>query len=475
MMYDDTTQEVLKQLPKVDSILKRIELLPDFNTYPRTLIVRCIRQVIDAKRQQLLTSQYPVESASYSEDTIYYAIQEKIKQSILPNLRRTINATGVVVHTNLGRSLLSNDAMTHVMDIAKHYSNLEFDIQAGTRGSRYSNVDSIICELTGAEAAMVVNNNAAAVLLCLQTLAYGKEVIISRGELVEIGGSFRMPDVMVKSGVILKEVGTTNKTHLNDYVQAISSESGLFLKVHTSNYAIVGFTSDVSLDKLVKIAHHHHIPVMIDLGSGVFIDLTKYGLPKETTVQETVSTGVDIVTFSGDKLLGGPQAGIIVGQKKYIDAIKKNPLTRALRIDKLTLAALEITLRAYYDENTATQTIPTLRMLLQPIETIKDRAMNLLSFMIDNRTSQFDVSCINRTSKVGGGALPIHEIDSYCVAISHRTISENDIQKLFRQGNPSIIGRIEDGMFLIDLRTVQEQDLPDIKDCFKKIVLMNTI
>jgi len=475
MMYDDTTQEVLKQLPKVDSILKRIELLPDFNTYPRTLIVRCIRQVIDAKRQQLLTSQYPVESASYSEDTIYYAIQEKIKQSILPNLRRTINATGVVVHTNLGRSLLSDDAMTHVMDIAKHYSNLEFDIQAGTRGSRYSNVDSIICELTGAEAAMVVNNNAAAVLLCLQTLAYGKEVIISRGELVEIGGSFRMPDVMVKSGVILKEVGTTNKTHLNDYVQAISSESGLFLKVHTSNYAIVGFTSDVSLDKLVKIAHHHHIPVMIDLGSGVFIDLTKYGLPKETTVQETVSTGVDIVTFSGDKLLGGPQAGIIVGQKKYIDAIKKNPLTRALRIDKLTLAALEITLRAYYDENTATQTIPTLRMLLQPIETIKDRAMNLLSFMIDNRTSQFDVSCINRTSKVGGGALPIHEIDSYCVAISHRTISENDIQKLFRQGNPSIIGRIEDGMFLIDLRTVQEQDLPDIKDCFKKIVLMNTI
>ena len=294
------------------------------------------------------------------------------------NLVSIINCTGVVLHTNLGRSLLCKEALQNITNVSSGYSNLEYNIAKGSRGIRYSAVENLLCELTGAEAAIAVNNNAGAVLLCLNSLADNKEVIVSRGELVEIGGSFRIPDVMTKSNAILKEVGTTNRTHPKDYTNAISGNTGLFLKVHTSNYQIEGFTTNVAVPDLVAIGSKHGIPVMEDLGSGTLIDFSKYGFTYEPTVKEAVKSGADIISFSGDKLLGGPQAGIILGKKEIIDIIKSNPLTRALRIDKLTLAALEATLRLYKDENSVIKKIPTLKMLTEPYNNIRRKALSIL-------------------------------------------------------------------------------------------------
>jgi len=339
----------------------------------------------------------------------------------------------VVVHTNLGRSLLTQSALDHIISIAGRYSNLEYNLSAGKRGSRYSLVEDLICEISGAEAAMVVNNNAAAVLLSLDTIARNREVIVSRGELVEIGGSFRVPDVMAKSGAILKEVGTTNRTHPADYQRAITSETGLLLKVHASNFGMVGFTASVSLTDLVALGEKYGLPVMEDLGSGTFVDFSRYGLTKEPTVQESVAAGIDIVTFSGDKLLGGPQAGIIVGTKPIIDKIKQNPLTRALRIDKMTLAGLESTLRLYREEKTAVSAIPTLRMLTCSMADITARAENLQS-MID--------------------ALGDSRVSANMTAAM--------IENRMRRQSPPIIGRIIDDLYLMDMRTVQTDELPEI-------------
>ena len=296
-------------------------------------------------------------------DRLFPLFKGELERQTRPRLRRVINATGVVIHTNLGRSPLHPSALQHLIDVSRAYSNLEYDLDRGERGSRYDHVEEILCRLSGAESAMVVNNNAGAVLLVLNTLAEGREVVVSRGELVEIGGAFRIPDVMKRSDALLREVGTTNRTHLDDYQEAIGPQTALLLKVHTSNFRVLGFTSDVALPELIQLGKQHHLPVMEDLGSGCLIDLTRYGLLKEPTVQEVMKTGVDVVTFSGDKLLGGPQAGIILGKKEVLDLVKANPLTRALRIDKLTLAALESTLLLYLDEKKAMEEIPTLQML----------------------------------------------------------------------------------------------------------------
>jgi L-seryl-tRNA(Ser) seleniumtransferase len=297
---------------------------------------------------------------SPSQETILAQVLERVAQAMAHNLKPVVNATGIVVHTNLGRSLLAPAVLANLVEIASCYSNLEFDLVAGRRGSRYTAVEDVLCEISGAEAAMVVNNNAGAVLLCLETLARGRKVIVSRGELVEIGGAFRIPDVMARSGGILCEVGTTNRTHLRDYAGAIDEQTALLLKVHKSNYSIVGFSAEVSLPELAALGARHGLPVMEDLGSGTFIDFSQYGLAKEPTVQESVAAGADVVTFSGDKLLGGPQAGLIVGRRAIIARIRTNPITRALRIDKMTLAALESTLRLYRDPRRAVAAIPTL-------------------------------------------------------------------------------------------------------------------
>jgi L-seryl-tRNA(Ser) seleniumtransferase len=353
MKISKKQQQLLRMLPGVDHILELTRTQVDLDNVPQTVLVNTIRTIIESYRRQIISGDSRMSENALADDQILDDVAQSTRKAMTPNLRRVVNATGVVVHTNLGRSLLTPDAGEHLALIAGRYSNLEYDLSAGKRGSRYSSVEGIICEISGAEAAMVVNNNAAAVLLCLETFARSKTVIVSRGELVEIGGSFRIPDVMAKSGGILKEVGTTNRTHLRDYEDAIDDQTGLLLKVHCSNYSVVGFTAALSLQELVELGARHNIPIMEDLGSGTFIDFSKYGLSKEPTVQESVATGADMITFSGDKLLGGPQAGIIVGKKDVIEQVRNNPLTRALRIDKLTLAALEYTLRLYRDEEKA--------------------------------------------------------------------------------------------------------------------------
>ena len=364
VQINSNQQALLRKLPGVDHLLTLAAEDVFFKNIPPVVVVNSIRSVIDNNRQAILNEDSSINDNSLSDPHLIDAVKDAVQKAMTPNLRSTINATGVVVHTNLGRSLLAAEVVENLITIASRYSNLEYNLNIGKRGSRYSSVEDLICEISGAEAAMVVNNNAGAVLLCLETLARDKEVVVSRGELVEIGGSFRVPDVMAKSGGILREVGTTNRTHLRDYENAITPSTGLLLKVHTSNYSVVGFTAEVSLPELVDLGAAHQLPVMEDLGSGTFIDFSKYGLLKEPTVQESVTAGADVITFSGDKLLGGPQSGIIVGKKGVIDRIKKNPITRALRIDKLTLAALESTLRLYRDEDKAARIIPTLRMIM---------------------------------------------------------------------------------------------------------------
>ncbi|MEA3429556.1 MAG: L-seryl-tRNA(Sec) selenium transferase, partial [Thermodesulfobacteriota bacterium] len=428
-----------------------------------------IRSVIEDLRIIILDDKMEIKEEDLSEATILEKVKAGAQDAMTPNLLRVINATGVVVHTNLGRSILAAEAVENLSLIAGNYSNLEFDLSKGARGSRYTAVEEVLCEVSGAQAAMVVNNNAGAVLLCLETLSKGKKVVVSRGELVEIGGSFRIPDVMEKSGGILKEVGTTNRTHLKDYEESIESDTGLLLKVHKSNYSMVGFTAEVSVKDIVELGQKYHIPVMEDLGSGTFIDFSQYGLLKEPTVQEAVATGADVVTFSGDKLLGGPQAGIIVGKKDIIDRIKQNPITRALRIDKLTLAALESTLRLYMDKNKAVAQIPTLRMLTIPYDDIAKKAARLGNMLENIDDTRLSIKLIDLSSRAGGGSLPLLELPSRCVGVKVKGMSVNAIERYMRNNMPPIIGRIEDDLFIIDLRTIQEDELQLIKLAFSNL------
>ena len=374
-MSPSLRQQVLRKIPSVDEILSRPEMVDLLKIHPRHVVVEAIRKGLGRLRDEILQKEelHELEDTLFSSKNLSSIFQKEIDLQIQPRLRRVINATGVVIHTNLGRAPLHPSAIEHLIEVSKTYSNLEYDLDRGERGSRTIHVEEILCRLSGAESALVVNNNAGAVLLVLNSLAEGKEVIVSRGELVEIGGAFRIPDVMKRSGALLKEVGTTNRTHFNDYQKAIGPETALLLKVHTSNFRVMGFTSEVSLQDLVQLGKEYQLPVVDDLGSGCLIDLTRYGLEKEPTVQEMIKTGVDAVTISGDKLLGGPQAGIILGKKKVLDLFKINPLTRALRIDKLTLAALESTLLLYFDEKRAMEEIPTLRMLSLDTKRLKNR------------------------------------------------------------------------------------------------------
>jgi L-seryl-tRNA(Ser) seleniumtransferase len=466
---DPGRQTLLRRLPGVDSLMELCARADFFQDIPPTVVVNSIRSVIDDRRQAILNADPSIDENSLLDSRMIDAVKHAVSTAMMPNLRHTINATGVVVHTNLGRSLLAAEVVENLVTIASRYSNLEYDLSVGKRGSRYSNVQDLICEISGAEAAMVVNNNAGAVLLCLETIARNKEVIVSRGELVEIGGSFRVPDVMTKSGSILKEVGTTNRTHLKDYQNAIGQNTGLLLKVHTSNYSVVGFTAEVSLRQLVDLGADCRLPVMEDLGSGTFIDFSKYGLLKEPTVQESVASGADVITFSGDKLLGGPQAGIVVGKKWIVDQIKKNPLTRALRIDKLTLAALESTLRLYRDEKKATRIIPTLRMIMLPLQEIEKRARHLANALKTLGDDRMHIQFVKGSSKTGGGALPLMELPSLCVGIRIEGISANALEKRMRDNDPPIIGRIESDLFVMDLRTIQEDELSIIETAFLNV------
>jgi L-seryl-tRNA(Ser) seleniumtransferase len=469
MEPENKQQNLLRRLPGIDRISEAITSDPCFADIPKSVVIDASRGVVENLRETILAG------GGVTEESLYLpAVLEKVKtRAILAmelNLRRLVNATGIIVHTNLGRSLLTDEAAENVRTAATRYSNLEYDLSEGRRGSRYSAVEGILCEISGAQAAMIVNNNAAAVLLCLDTIARDRKVIVSRGELVEIGGSFRIPDVMTKSGCILKEVGATNRTHMKDYERAIEHDTGLLLKVHTSNYSIVGFTASLSLEELVTLGEKYKLPVMEDLGSGTFIDFSKYGLVKEPTVQESVAAGVDVVTFSGDKLLGGPQAGIIVGKKEILDQIKKNPLTRALRIDKMTLASLESTMRLYRDEKKAVERIPTLRMMFRAGGDIAAQAETLSGMLHDVGGTRIETECIVRSSKAGGGSLPLLDLPSTCVALRISGVSANAIEKNLRENAPPVIGRIEEDRFIMDLRCVQEEELAIIQSAFSRLI-----
>jgi L-seryl-tRNA(Ser) seleniumtransferase len=379
-----------------------------------------------------------------------------------PNLRRVINGTGVVIHTNLGRSVLSPKTTDRLIQAGGYYSNLEFDLETGKRGSRYSLVEELICYLTGAEAALVVNNNAAAVLICLDTLAKDREVIVSRGQLVEIGGSFRIPEVMAKSGARLIEVGATNRTHLYDYERAISERTALLLRVHTSNFRIIGFTSEVSAADMVTLAKENGLATMEDLGSGSLVDFSRFGFPKEPTVQEIVEAGVDVITFSGDKLLGGPQAGIIVGKHEVIARIKKNPLNRALRIDKFTLSSLESVLREYLDFDKALKNIPTLAMLTIATADLKKRAQRIMRQLTKVLDGRCRVKIVPTVSRVGGGALPEFSIASWAIDLEPAAIRLNTFEKNLRHLPIPIICRIENDRFLLDVRTIQDREIVEL-------------
>jgi L-seryl-tRNA(Ser) seleniumtransferase len=434
------------------------------------VLVRSIRLVVENLRIIILDNQPNIADTELTHSEILNKIKERVHKMMTPNLTRVINATGVVVHTNLGRSLLAEDAIENLLTIAGRYSNLEFDLSKGARGSRYSIVEDILCEISGAESAMVVNNNAGAVFLSLETIAKGKKVIVSRGELVEIGGSFRIPDVMAKSGGILKEVGTTNRTHLKDYENAIENDTALLLKVHTSNYSVVGFTADVSLESLVDLGAKYKIPVMEDLGSGTFVDFSQFGLLKEPTVQESVKAGADIVTFSGDKLLGGPQAGIIVGKNNFIEKIKNNPINRALRIDKLTLAALESTLRHYRNIEKEMDAIPTLRLMTLPLDHIESNAKTLFEMLENIDDPRLSASLIDIFSRPGGGSLPLLKLPSKGVGVKVQGISTSAVEKQMRNNECPIIGRIEEDLFIMDLRTILDDELQLIENAFKHML-----
>jgi L-seryl-tRNA(Ser) seleniumtransferase len=470
-MSGSSVQERLRQIPSVENLLQLDVLQEALSEHPRRLILSSIRHVLEEQRKLILDESESAHQVNLDPSHLARLVLEHLNRISAHTLQNVINATGIIVHTNLGRSLIAEEAVERLLMICRNYNNLEYDLRLGQRGSRHIHAESILCELTGAEAALVVNNNAAAVLLTLSTLARGREVIVSRGQLVEIGGSFRIPDVMRSSGAILREVGCTNRTHLRDYDTVINDQTALLLKVHTSNYRIVGFTAEVSLEELARLGRKHGIPVMEDLGSGSFLDLARFGLYGEPTVPEVMRTGVDVITFSGDKLLGGPQAGVILGRKEIVAECRKNPLTRALRVDKMTLAVLEATLRFYRDERQALERIPTLKMIAMPLASLEQRAQHLASLIPEvDRENRLQVSVRQKSSQVGGGALPNQDLPTYVVAVASRHISTQSIEMSLRNNNPPIIGRIESDQYLMDVRTLQPEVFPVIQRAFQRIL-----
>ena len=454
-------KEKLANLPSVDEYLKSQYGQKWLKTYNRKTVLRAIRETIDAKRKEILDNKDP----DVSLDALSGDIESTIKRLSAYKLKPLINATGVVIHTNLGRSALSDKALENVTATAAGYSNLEYEIAKGKRGKRYSHLKDVLIEITGAEDAVVVNNNAAAVLICLDTFAKGKEVIVSRGELVEIGGSFRIPDVMESSGAILREVGTTNKTHPADYENAFCGNTALILKVHQSNYKVIGFTEEVSIEDLSKLGREFKTPFIADLGSGSIISLEKYGIHGEPTVMEVIKAGADLVTFSGDKLLGGPQAGIIVGKKKLVQKIQKNPMLRAMRIDKMTFAALEATFMQYLDEEKAVRDIPTVRMLTETQEVIKKRAKKILSALKKSVSEQMKLDVISDQSRAGGGSLPETDFPTFSVSIKPMNIKVNALEKRLSLGEPPVIARIKEDTLLIDARTIEDREIKTLVKC----------
>jgi len=466
--------ELLRILPAVDEVLRHEQLKGILEEHPRSIVTDAIRNAIAEERAAILSGNTRLASEGGKQaclERIVHQTIDAVKNSVRRGLRRVINATGVILHTNLGRAPMAKQAGQAISDVTANYSNLELDLVTGQRGSRYAPLEKLLAFLTGAEAALVVNNNAAAVLLALNTMALGQEVIISRGQLVEIGGSFRIPEVMEQSGARLVEVGATNKTYPDDYRRAINQNTALLLHVHTSNYRIVGFTRETTVGELVELGREFKLPVMSDLGSGFLIDLSRYGLPREPTVQETVKAGADIVTFSGDKLLGGPQAGIIVGKRIFIDRMKKNPLTRAIRIDKMTVAGLEATLRLYLDEELALGEIPVLKMLTTPLEQLRQKAFELAVILREAAGNRAQVEIEEGFSAVGGGAMPTTTLPTAVVVVQPVNSSADELQEALRKGEPAVVGRVQENKLLLDVRTIAEEEFKLLAGALNKAII----
>lgn len=446
--------ELLRKIPKVDAVIGWMTETGSMHVPPLPMETEAIQETLGFLRDEILSG---ARQSLPERDELIRLVQYRLERKTRPNLRRVINATGIVLHTNLGRALLSERAVRALSEVAQSYSNLEYDIEQRARGSRHALVEELVSKLTGAESAMVVNNNAAAMLLILNTVAKDRKVVISRGELVEIGASFRIPAIIEQSGAILAEVGTTNKTHLSDFERALDpNQTAALLKVHTSNFRIVGFSETPSIRELAELGRRSGVPVIFDAGSGMMTDLQPYGIQDEPLVPQCVADGADIVCFSGDKLLGGPQAGVIAGKKSWIDAMKKNQLARALRIDKLTLAALEATLRAYL-EGTEKEEIPTLRMISQRWDILADQA-NALSVAIRAQAADCAVEVVEEFGQVGGGAVPGQMLPSYIVSLQPKGVSVTELEKRLRLGEPPIVARISKDRLLIDVRTLREPD-----------------
>lgn len=456
-----------RSIPKVDILLEETATQEWIAAYGREIVMSAIREELEALRELIGEAEGEKQA-----ETAVQGLRDRIHSRLLrlhtPHVQKLINGTGTILHTNLGRAPISRAQAERLVDIVTGYSNLEYNLEQGRRGERYAHFEELLCRITGAEAAMVVNNNASAVMLILSTMAKGGEVVVSRGELVEIGGKFRIPDVMEQSGANLVEVGTTNKTHLDDYEEAITEETRALLKVHTSNYRIVGFSESVSSEELKPVAEKHGIPIIEDLGSGSLIDLSRYGLSYEPTVQDTIRAGVDVVCFSGDKLLGGPQAGIIVGKREYINRMKKNQLTRALRVDKFTVTALELVLLDYLSEERAMERIPVLRMISESPDSVRERAEKL-RVNLSELFPMLELRLTECESQIGGGSLPLERLKSTAVAIRHPERTADSIERGLRSASTPIIPRTNEEQILLDMRTVQEEEFPRIIQSFKEV------
>lgn len=462
-------KNLLRGIPKVDDIIAEARITELLERAPRSLVLEVVRDALSSLRQQLITADESELPESLELNVLLQNIMDEVTRRNDYHLKRVINATGVVIHTNLGRSLLAPSIAQHLTEVSCYYSTLEYDLETGKRGTRYSHVEDLLCELTGAEAALVVNNNAAAVMLVLSTIGAGKEVVVSRGQLVEIGGAFRVPDVMRASGAELVEVGTTNKTHLRDYAAAINDQTAAVLKVHTSNYRILGFTSEVEIEALAGLCKERGIPLIEDLGSGSLIDFSEFGLMKEPTVIESMKGGADVVTFSGDKMLGGPQAGIILGRKSWIDAMKKNQLTRALRVDKMTLCALEATLKLYRDPEAVRREVPTVRMLTEQQETLLPRAVALQA-RLEALGTAYETALYETSSEVGGGSLPLEKLPTWAVAVKPSQTSTQRLADALRARALPIVARVVEDRLIFDLRTLQDGEADEIALALKELI-----
>ncbi len=450
---------LLRQIPGVDRLLADTEIEPLLAVYPRREVVKRLRETLDDLRQRAVGGS--LDEDDLSAAAIRRQLDDRLARRYRPYYRRVINATGVILHTGLGRAPLADQAVQALTELAPYPQRLEIDLETGERGGREQGCARLLCELVGAEAATVVNNNAAATLLILAALARGRRVLLSRGEMVEIGGSYRVPEIMRESGAVLAEVGTTNRTHLRDYAQALDVDTGMILKVHTSNYRVVGFTSEVEVAELATLGREHGVPVVHDLGSGCLVDLAAHGRPGETLVRDSLEAGAELVCFSGDKLLGGPQAGLIAGSARAVKRCRKHPLFRAMRPGRLTYTALEATLRLYLGgAEEAISRVPALHRLTIPAEELRPRAEDLAGRLGD--LSVFEVAAVECASQAGSGSLPARSVPSWGVRLRPKQVSAEDLAARLRQGEPSILARIQDDALIFDLRTLDQEEVESV-------------